>query len=230
MGRQSRLVIVALLTLAPLLLVAVLGTASSAADETKTQYAMIYPCTKCHATMNLTGFTKASAFHNIDLTKGAHRGLYCSNCHIAPQMIDLQGGARVYIPGYHNRSLVMQTNKLCAVCHPQEYEDYMNLIHGNKTYVCPGGKLEKVVGYKNVTYPFHICSNGYKNLTTIPARACVECHDPHTPTMKPLSILPEPSERPSPPDEKAIAAGNILALLAALVPIALALLVRYREK
>jgi hypothetical protein len=217
-----------LLTMA--ITVNIAGAESSSSQKNLQQYyASIYPCTKCHATMKLTGMTKISKFHNIDLTKGAHKGLYCANCHVPPYMINLRGGAMVYIPGLHNRSLLMETNKLCAICHPQEYSDYMNLIHGNKTYVCPGGKVEEVVGYKNVTYLFHVCPNGYRNLTTMPARACVECHDPHTPTMGPLNILPKPSERPAPPDETAIAWGDFIALLAALVPIAMAFAVKYRE-
>ncbi len=218
----AALVAIALVSLAS---ISIAHAASS--EKNKEYYKSIYPCTKCHLSMNLNGMTKKSSFHHIDLTKGAHRGLYCANCHTPPTMIKLRSGGFVFIPGYHNRSLVMQTNKLCAICHPKEYQDYMNLVHANKTYVCPGGKVEIIHGYKNVNYDFHICPNGYKNLTTVPARACVECHDPHDPVFKPLNILPTPSERPAPPKETSIAIGNVLAVIGALVVIGFAMAMHY---
>ncbi|BEP17195.1 hypothetical protein PYJP_05470 [Pyrofollis japonicus] len=228
-GSLIPVVVVALLVLA-LASLTVSAKAADSAKKDKEYYKTIYPCTKCHAGLNLNGMSKKSSFHKIDLTKGAHRGLYCANCHVAPTMIQLHGDAFVFIPGYHNRSLVMQTNKLCAICHPKEYKDYMNLVHANKTYVCPGGKVEIVHGYKDINYDFHICPNGYKNLKTVPARACVECHDPHDPVFKPLNILPKPSEKPAPPPQRDIAIGNVLAIIGALVPIAFALVARFSDK
>lgn len=219
---------VLVLVVAVLVLATSIGIAhATSAEKNKEYYKSIYPCTKCHLSMNLNGMVKKSEFHHIDLTKGAHKGLYCANCHTPPTMIQLRSGGFVFIPGYHNQSLVMQTNKLCAICHPKEYQDYLNLIHANKTYVCPGGKVEIIHGYKDINYYFHICPNGYKNLTTVPARACVECHDPHDPVFKPLNILPTPSERPAPPNERSIAIGNILAVIGALVAIGIAFVVHY---
>ncbi len=205
------------------LTVAAIHVAYAEAQKTEEYYKTIYPCTNCHATMQLTGDKKASTFHNIDLTRGAHRGLYCLNCHKPPFMIELKNDVFVYIPGYHDRSLVMETNKLCATCHPGTYEDYRLLVHGNKTYTCPDGDLLVVKGYKDVAYSFHICPNGYKNLTTVPARACVECHDPHDPVYPSPSLLPPPSERPKPPSQDSIAIANVLAVIGALIPIGFAL-------
>ena len=215
-------------TVYPIILVIVLSSivlqvAFAETQKSKEYYETIYPCTKCHATMQLTGDKKASEFHKIDLTKGAHAGLYCSNCHKPPFMIELENNVFVYIPGYHDQSLVMETNKLCAVCHPATYEDYKLLVHANKTYTCPDGELLVIKGYKDVAYNFHICPNGYKNLTTVPAKACVECHNPHDPVYPSLSLLPPPSERPSPPDQGSIAVANVLAVIGALIPIGFAL-------
>ena len=176
-----------------------------------------YPCTKCHTPFfKVNATVKVSAVHGIDLTVGAHRGLYCSNCHVPPTMIQLRGGGRVYIPGLHNRTQLIEASKVCAVCHPREWEDWLHLVHGNKTYTCPGGKVVYVIGYKGIRYPFHICPHGYKNLKTIPARACVECHNPHDPVYKPLGPLPRPSTRPPPPDETNYLLGMTATVIAGL--------------
>ncbi|WP_110138763.1 hypothetical protein [Hyperthermus butylicus] len=203
-------------SLAALALAAVVTPLLYAATASAQDATQLYPCTTCHNVLNLTGDRKAVPFHGIDLTVGAHRGLYCSNCHVAPVMQELVNGAEVYIPGLHTMEELMETNKVCAVCHPREFADYQYLVHGNKTYVCPGGNVTKVIGYKGVTYDFHICSD-YRNLETVPARACVECHNPHTPTMPPVSILPVPSERPAPPDESSIAYGTAAAVIGGLI-------------
>ncbi len=180
-----------------------------------------YPCTQCHSPMlKVDADVHTSLVHQIDLTKGAHRGLYCSNCHIPPYMINLVGGAKVP-PSWDNRTALMETNRVCATCHPREYRDYMMLIHGNKTYTCPGGKVEIVKGYKDVRYPFHICPE-YKNLKAEPARACIECHDPHDPVYKPLAPLPKPSMRPPPPNQENILYGFIASVVAGLVLIGFA--------
>ncbi|AEM38969.1 hypothetical protein Pyrfu_1102 [Pyrolobus fumarii 1A] len=181
-----------------------------------TAYAAFYPCKACHQAMNLTGNKKVVEFHKIDLTVGAHRGLYCSNCHVPPLMQELVGGGEVYIPGMHPRDKLMETNKVCAVCHPREYKDYEMLVHGNKTFECPDGKVVKIVGYKGVIYDFHVCSE-YKNLEKKPARACVECHDPHDPTYYAINILPEPSDRPAPPAQDEVVYGTVAALVGGLL-------------
>ncbi|HID40726.1 MAG TPA: hypothetical protein EYP33_01055 [Pyrodictium sp.] len=186
-----------------------------ASAQEQTQPYPFYPCTSCHQAMQLTGDRKAAPFHGIDLTKGAHRGLFCSNCHTPPAMIDLVNGAKVYIPGLHDTEKLKETNKVCAVCHPRVVKDYNYLVHGNTTYICQGGNVTRVIGYKGVGYTFHICPE-YKNLKTVPAKACVECHDPHDPTMPPASILPAPSERPAPPDETSIAYGTLAAVIGGL--------------
>ncbi len=177
-----------------------------------------YPCTKCHATMKVTGIAKTVPIHNIDLTKGAHRGLYCANCHSVPDVWNLKtpdGKVEIAIPGMMNHEDLMKLNKVCATCHPRTYEDYVNLVHGNKTYTCPNGTVEFVKGYKGVLYTFHICPE-YKNLKTVPAKACVECHDPHDPVYHAISILPPPSVRPPPPDETSIAYGTLAVAIAGM--------------
>jgi len=203
------LVLLALLVLAPVKG----GLDASSAEENPGQF---YPCTSCHQAMDLTGDRKQVPLHGIDLTTGAHRGLMCSNCHVPPLMQTLINGSEVFIPGFHNQSQVMETNKVCAVCHPHEYVDYERLLHANKTFICPDGQAYKVIGYKGVDYTFHACEE-YINLTVVPAKACVECHNPHNPTMMPLNILPEPSNRPEPPEESDVALGGLAALLGSLV-------------
>ena len=228
-----RRTIIALTLSLVIIMLAGMSIAHAASNSTENKqlfeyYKSIYPCTKCHAHMpQLNGMVKKVPFHHIDLTKGPHRGLYCANCHIPPTFINLRGGARVYIPGLHNRTLVMQTNKLCAICHPREYQDYLDLIHGNKTFTCPGGKVIIIHGYKGINYYYHICPDGYKHLETLPARACVECHNPHDPVVKPLNILPTPSERPAPPKETSIAIGDVLALVGGLIAVGIAFVVHY---
>jgi len=210
--RWNPRIVVAAVVLVLAVIVPVLSAVTAHAQDP----AQFYPCTTCHQAMQLTGDKKTVPFHGIDLTKGAHRGLFCSNCHIAPTMIDLVNGAQVYIPGLHGTQELKETNKVCAVCHPREVADYNYLVHGNKTYVCPNGNVTKVIGYKGVGYDFHICAE-YKNLETIPAKACVECHNPHEPTMPPASILPPPSDRPAPPDETSVAYGTIAAVIGGLI-------------
>nr|WP_236698103.1 hypothetical protein [Pyrodictium occultum] len=219
---------VAILMLLSMVVLSLALAARAGAEQAGQQLYQIYPCTKCHAAMNLPGNRKVVPFHGINLTKGAHRGLVCSNCHRPPTMINLVGGAKVYIPGPHSRDKLMETNKVCAVCHPREYRDYINLVHGNKTFVCQGGKVVKVKGYKGVIYNFHICPS-YKDLKTVPARACVECHDPHNPVLKALNILPEPSFRPPPPNESSVTYGNIAAVVGGLILVLGALVLPYER-
>ncbi len=170
----------------------------------------IYPCSSCHADMPLTGVSKASEFHGINLSIGAHRGLYCVNCHVPDSaMMKLRGGVEIRVLGLHGHDELMETNRVCATCHPRTYMDYMRFAHGNTTWTCSGGSVVKIVGYKNVTYDYHVCDD-YRNLTRVHAKACVECHNPHDPVVMPLSILPKQSDRPAPPDQLAIAVGGVL--------------------
>jgi len=164
----------------------------------------IYPCSSCHAGVALSGISKASVFHGINLTVGAHSGLYCANCHVPESaMMKLHGGVEIKVLGVHTHSELMDDNKVCASCHPQTYKDYVYFSHGNTSWSCAGGETGLVVGYKSVSYLYHVCEE-YRGLKPIHGKACVECHDPHNPTFRPLSILPEPSERPKPPEEFAV--------------------------
>ncbi len=195
-----------------LLLVAALYAPVLAASSEGQEF---YPCSQCHAALTVSGQSRASEFHGVDLTEGAHGGLYCSNCHLAPQVDVLVGGVNISIPGLHPRDSLMELNKACATCHADVYRDYQLHAHGNQTYTCSGGTAELVEGYKGVGYWFHLCPE-YRDLSVEPARACVECHNPHDPTMPALSILPEPSDRPSPPDESSIALGGLVVVLVGL--------------
>ncbi len=229
---KSHNTVVALIALVPLLLtllvyslaasVTILARASEEAGK-------FYPCINCHRAMDLTGQRKSVKLHDINLTLGAHRGLYCSNCHVPPIMQELLGGSEVYIPGLHSRDQLMETNKVCAVCHPREYKDYELLVHANKTLICNEGESVKLIGYKGVDYVFHICPD-YTNLSTVPAKACVECHNPHDPLMPPPNILPEPSTRPPPPREDSIALGGLAAVLGGIILIVSAFAVPRRRR
>ncbi len=192
---------------------AIIPIVSAAVAEAQYPY---YPCKTCHQAINVTGFVREEPFHNIDLKRGAHRGLYCSSCHVAPLMMELVGGAEIKVIGVHNTEELKETNRVCAVCHPREYRDYIMLVHGNKTFTCEGGNVSLVLGYKGVVYHFHDCPE-YRNLKTIPAKACVECHDPHDPTLPPASILPEPSQRPQPPEQSSIAWSTFAVLVGSIL-------------
>ncbi len=202
------------LRLLPLLLLAVAAlsplvlAASSGGQE-------VYPCSQCHAYIAVSGQSRANEFHGIDLAEGAHAGLYCSNCHQAPQVDLLVGDVNISIPGLHPRDSLMGLNRVCASCHADIYADYRVHAHGNQTYLCNDGVAEMVEGYKGVGYWFHLCPE-YVDLKVAPARACVECHNPHAPTMLAPSILPGPSDRPSPPDESGIALGGVVAVFVGL--------------
>ena len=177
-----------------------------------------YPCSKCHATMQVTGLKHKVAIHGIDLTKGAHRALYCANCHSTPDVWNMKipgGKAPIAIPGLHGRDRLMEMNKVCERCHPQTYMDYIHLVHANKTFTCQGEQLILVYGYKGVGYRFHICPE-YRNLTAMPGRACVECHNPHIGYYYSISILPPESDRPAPPPQQSIAYGTLAVTIAGL--------------
>ena len=171
----------------------------------------IYPCSSCHAGLPVSGVSKWSEFHGINLTTGAHRGLYCVNCHVPDTaMMKLRGGVDIKVLGLHSHEELMETNRACATCHPRTYMDYLHYAHGNTTFKCAsGGEEYRIVGYKNVTYIYHAC-NDYHNLTLAHPKACVECHNPHDPVVYPLNILPKQSDRPEPPDQTPIAIGGIL--------------------
>lgn len=61
-----------------------------------------------------------------------------------------------------------QPQRLCAKCHGPVYRDWLHGSHGR--------------------------TNGYWNTSLGPLirRKCVECHDPHAPTFKPLPPAPPP--------------------------------------
>jgi len=132
----------------------------------------------------------------------------------------LKNGATVVPIKYASKEDLMSYNTLCAQCHPREYDDYVNLVHGNKTFVCSGGKTVFILGYKGSPYWFHECPNYNGHFKTVPAKSCVECHDPHDPVKMPLSIMPPPSDRPAPYPQESIADATwFLLALAAIVSI-----------
>jgi hypothetical protein len=180
-----------------------------------------YPCTLCHAEMKgLNGNIKMSDIHKVNLTKGAHAGLYCSNCHDTNNPMILKNGAVVVPYKYATKEDLMSYNTLCAQCHPRTYDDYIHLAHGNKTWTCSGGKSILVFGYKGSPYWFHECPNYNTQFKREPARACVECHDPHDPVKLPESIMPPPSDRPKPYPQGMIEKTTIVLMaLAAIVSI-----------
>jgi len=226
---------VALVLVALATVLAVAAVAEAASQYRSPANYTFYPCSSCHATMDVSGVSKNVEIHGIDLTKGAHKGLYCVNCHSVPDVWNLKtpdGKAEIAIPGMFSHEDLMKMNKVCASCHKRTYEDYINLVHGNKTYTCPDGTVEFVKGYKGVLYAFHVCKE-YKNLKTVPAKACVECHDPHDPVYRAISILPPPSERPPPPPQENIAYGTLavaIAGMALIVVSAVLLQSHYAEK
>ena len=216
-------------TLAALVVLAVLGgfMPTVFAQESGISYEY-YPCSECHTKLRPSGLSKASEFHGVDLGVGAHASLYCINCHdVDSAMMKLQGGVDIAIPFIHDREDLMGTNSLCGLCHAREYQDYLQLVHGNKTMTCEGGEVYRVLGYKGVDYYLHYCSD-YTNLETRPAMACVECHNPHDPVMSAPGVLPEPSHRPPPPNEDPILYGGLPVLAAGLALVALAPVVHRR--
>jgi hypothetical protein len=167
---------------------------------------------------DLNGNIKVSEIHKVMLTKGAHGGLYCSNCHEADNPMILKNKAVVVHFQYANKKDLMSYNTLCAQCHPRVYDDYIHLAHGNKTFTCEGGKTVLVFGYKGSPYWYHICNDYNGKFERKPARACVECHDPHDPVMLPASIMPPPSDRPEPYPQGMIEATTIVSIVAYFKP------------
>jgi len=184
-------------------------------------YTPAYPCTICHADMKgLNGNVKAVPYHKVDLTKGAHAGLYCSNCHDPNNPMKLRNGATVVPFALSSKEDRMKYNTLCAQCHPRTYDDYINLAHGNKTFTCPEGKSIFIIGYKGSPYWFHQCPNYNTQFHREPAKSCVFCHDPHDPVKMPASIMPPPSDRPAPYPQPMIETTTIILMaIAALVSI-----------
>ncbi|NOZ88897.1 MAG: hypothetical protein GXO15_03135 [Crenarchaeota archaeon] len=219
-----------------LLAVAAVSTVAAAAAthfKSPANYTF-YPCTQCHATMQVTGLVKSEPMHNINLAKGAHRGLYCVNCHSVPDVWNMKtpyGKVEIAIPGMMNRSELMKMNEVCLQCHPRTVHDFDFLVHGNKTYTCPDGDMYLVKGYKGVGYWFHDCPE-YRNLEAKPARACVECHDPHVGHYFALKPLPPHDERPPPPDQEAITYGTLAVAISSmsLILAAAILLPRYNGR
>ncbi|MCE4625003.1 MAG: hypothetical protein F7C35_03970 [Desulfurococcales archaeon] len=180
----------------------------------------LYPCSTCHQRLKVNADINYSWYHGVDLRSGAHKGLMCSNCHNPESaMMELRGNISLAILGVHNRSQLMADNLLCAQCHAKIYKDYLLGAHGNRTFDCPNGQAIEVKGYKGVKWVYHICDD-YTKLKQKPARACVECHNPHDPTYYAISILPPPEGRVPPPDESSITYGGIAVLVTGLVLIA----------
>ena len=183
-------------------------------------YTPAYPCTYCHTPfLKLNGNVKKAEIHKIDLTVGAHAGLYCSNCHDPKNPMKLITGDIVIPPNLASEKDLMKYNKLCAKCHPRVYADYMVGAHGNSTFVCEGGTKYFVIGYKNSPWWYHVCPE-YKNMHTVPGRPCVYCHNPHDPIKPPAKIMPPPSDRPAPYKQDVIAYTTaFLMLLAAALSV-----------
>ncbi len=183
----------------------------------------VYPCIQCHATLQPPGTSNYSAFHGVNLTEGKHAGLYCVNCHVPESgMMELRGGVEIAVKGFHNETDLYRVNQLCAQCHMDIYELYMNNAHGNQTYTCQGGETYTVIGYNGVKYYYHDCPPGTE-YETVPAKPCIACHDPHDPQMEPLNILPPPSERPPPPPQDEILLGGVGTGVAGAVLVLLAI-------
>ena len=225
----------ALIALTALVLAAAFAAAAAAESHFKDpdKYPF-YPCTKCHATMQVTGLKKVVQVHGINLTRGAHAGLYCVNCHSTPDVWNMktpEGKVKIAIPGMMNRTELMRMNKVCLQCHPRTVHDFDILLHGNKTWSCPKGTEELVIGYKGVGYWFHDCPD-YHNLTAKPARACVECHDPHVAYYYAIKPLPPHDSRAPPPDEEAITYGTLAVAIssASLILAAAILLPRHSSE
>ncbi|GEM_PF-3083335 len=196
------------------------------AISTASEEANIYPCQKCHVTINVTGITKEEIVHNKNLTIGAHRGLYCANCHKAPTVWIMEGvngtAIEIGIRGIHGREKLDEMALVCANCHYDIYQDYKRLAHGNSTFTCEGGKIINIAGYKGVVYSFHECEE-YRNFTPIPARACVECHNPHDPTMEPPSILPRHNYIAPTPEQDNVVYGTLAVAITAMSLVVLAI-------
>ncbi|ALU12012.1 hypothetical protein EYM_07130 [Ignicoccus islandicus DSM 13165] len=202
------------------LTVLTIALAISVALASSTAYTPAYPCTYCHLNMKVNGNVKVSEVHKVDLSKGAHAGLYCSNCHEVDNPMKLKNGEIVIPMNLATREEKMKYNTLCAQCHPRTFSDYQKLVHGNKTMTCDGGQNILILGYKGSPYWFHQCTD-YTHFTKKPARACIECHDPHDPVKLPDSIMPPPSDRPEPYKQDLIQTSTlILFVLAAIVSVA----------
>ncbi len=195
---------------------------SKASEETG-----IYPCQQCHAVLNVTGLVREETVHDKNLTIGAHRGLYCANCHKAPTVWIMEGLndtlVEIGIKDIHSREKLDEMNLVCAKCHYDIYEDYTRLAHGNSTFVCEEGRIINVAGYKGVIYSFHECKE-YSKFTPVPARACVECHNPHNPTMEPLSILPKQNYVAPTPKQDNVVYGTLAVTITAMSLIVLAII------
>ena len=167
-------------------------------------YTPAYPCTYCHTPwLKLNGNVKDVPFHKINLSVGAHGGLYCSNCHDPKDPIKLRNGAVVVPKNLASPEQLHQYDTLCAQCHPRVYADYLVGAHANSTFICEGGTAHFVYGYKGAPYWYHECPK-YTNLKVVPGKPCVFCHDPHDPIKPPASIMPPPSDRPAPYPQGAI--------------------------
>ena len=163
---------------------------------------------------------KCSECHKLS---GPHASLNCSNCHrVSVENMTLHVKGIPHIRGNSSEVSLssikdpMDLNDFCGRCHSDIYEDYLLLAHGNATFTARGEERYVLVGYKGIRYILHIAPD-YTNLVKKNARACVECHDPHDPLLKPLNIMPVQSYRPSPPDERWILLYGIIVVLASTI-------------
>ena len=176
----------------------------------------LYPCVSCHAQVGAKPGRTASVFHGVNLTGTSHEGVTCSSCHDPEsKMMLLRGGVNISTLLFGDRSDRMVVYATCQQCHSGIVEDWLVLAHGNATYTCTGGETVRVQGYQGVAYYLHDCPEG-SEYKAVPAQSCVDCHNPHDPTMEPLSILPPTGERPEPPEQDSIVLGGIGVVLVGL--------------
>ena len=122
----------------------------------------IYPCSRCHASMEVNPKKREIKCQEHTQIKLYHAETirWCLDCHEAKNRDKL----RLY-----NGELITFTEsyRLCGECHGPQYRDWRAGIHGKRTgYFSGSGKR---------TYFL-----------------CAHCHDPHGPKFKPIKPEPPP--------------------------------------
>jgi len=210
--RNSGVIIVLIITI--IMNVYYYGQVNVYASDQEYQSSEWESCSKCH------------------YVRGPHQPLGCTTCHKL-----LGSNLTLYLEG-HPSNLInasplpifrvnisdikdpFELNGFCGSCHREIYEDYLRYAHGNSTFTSENEEILVINGYKGVKYILHIAPE-YYNLIKKNGRACVECHNPHDPIAKPLSILPQQSYRPAPPDETNIVlAGSLVSLVGVMMLVA----------
>ena len=202
------------LLISSILLVYYSGVVSVKAAEQTPQLGEFEKCSKCH------------------YVRGPHQPLGCTTCHNL-----LGSNLTLYLEG-HPSNLInasplpifrvniseidnpFELNEFCGGCHQEIFEDYERFAHGNSTFTLKNQEILVIKGYKNVDYILHLAPE-YYNLVEINGRACVECHNPHDPVAKPLSILPLQSYRPAPPEQSDILLVGSVVTVIGIVLVAL---------